>query len=249
MLAEFMGILQKTDFDGIHLDQYGDPKVGYDAQRKMFDLGQAIADTITETHKVVDENRKDGAVVFNCVTNWPVELASVADEDIIYIEVWEPYSNFSDLHNLVTYAQSLGTGKPVVLAAYVHPANSANPMLMDAIIFGSGGGHIELGENFGYLAEAYFPKYDQPTASQKDLLQNYYDFAVRYQDLIGPRTKEVTGKWIGNIQLGDLRVGVSEGSDVFALARESENALAISLVNLTGVSSFKWNVPVGDPNL
>lgn len=247
MLNEFKGILQKTDFDGIHLDQYGDPKVGYDAKGDYFDLGQAIADTITDTHKVVDEYRKDGAVVFNCVTNWPVELASRADEDIIYIEVWDPYTNFSDLHNLVTYAQSQNTGKPVVLAAYVHPANSANPMLMDAIIFGSGGGRIELGENFGYLVEAYFPKYEIPTEEQRALLQNYYDFAVRYQTLIGPATTEATGKWINNIKVGGLKVGLSEGSDVFALARETDQTLAISLVNLTGINSFKWNVPVHDP--
>jgi len=249
LMDEFKSVLQTTRFDGIHLDQYGDPKVGYDAEGNYFDLGQAIADTITKTHTLVDQYRMDGAVVFNCVTNWPVELASQADEDIIYIEVWDPYSYFSDLHNLITYAQSQNTGKPVVLAAYVHPANSANPLLMDAIIFASGGGHIELGENVGYLSEAYFPKYDELSLEQKQLMQNYYDFAVRYQNLIGPDTSEATGKWIANVKVGDLHVGLEQGNDVFTLARESQGVLALSLINLTGIKSSKWNEPVDFPKV
>ena len=152
LLGEFKTILENTKFDGIHLDQYGDPKEANDAKGVRFKLDEPIAATITKTHEVVDQYRTDGAVVFNCVTNWPVELASRADEDIIYIEVWAPYTSFSDLHTLIAYAQSQGTGKPVVLAAYVHPEKSANPFLMDAIIFASGGGHIELGETVGLFS-------------------------------------------------------------------------------------------------
>ncbi len=177
LLKEFQAVLENTQFDGIHLDQYGDPKEAYDAEGHPIAIGPAIAETITKTHTLVDQYRPDGAVIFNCVTNWPVELVSKADEDFIYIEVWEPYTSFADLHNLIAYAQSLGTGKPVVLAAYVHPENTSNPMLMDAIIFASGGGHIELGENSGYLGHPYFPYYEKLSASHAQGLKNYYDFA------------------------------------------------------------------------
>jgi len=247
LLGEFKNILENTKFDGIHLDQYGDPKEANDAKGARFKLDEPIAATITRTHEVVDQYRTDGAVVFNCVTNWPVELASQADEDIIYIEVWAPYTSFSDLHTLVSYAQSQGTGKPVVLAAYVHPGNSANPFLMDALIFASGGGHIELGETSGYLANPYFPDYDTLTTEQTELLKNYYDFAVRYQNIIGPSTIEATKNWRGKIKINGLKVGLNPTDDVFALVRESDSTIAVNLINLTGINSDKWNEPVDFP--
>lgn len=247
LLREFKAVLENTKFDGIHLDQYGDPKEAYDAKHVLFKLGEPIAATITKTHEVVDQYRTDGAVVFNCVTNWPVELASQADEDIIYIEVWAPYTSFSDLHTLVAYAQLQGTGKPVVLAAYVHPENSSNPFLMDAIIFASGGGRIELGETLGYLANPYFPDYDTLTTEQTELLKNYYDFAVRYQNIIGPSTVEATKNWKAEIKISGLKVGLNPTDDVFALVRESEGTLAVSLINLTEINSKKWNEPADFP--
>lgn len=247
LLDEFKTVLEKTKFDGIHLDQYGDPKEAYDFEGKFISLGQSLADTITKTHALVDQYRTDGAVIFNCVTNWPVELASNADEDFIYIELWDPYTSFSDLHNLIAYAQSLGTGKSVVLVAYVHPEDSSNPLLMDAIIFASGGGHIELGENLGYLAHPYFPYYEKLTTDQAQILQNYYDFAVRYQNIIGPSTSEATGKWISHIQLSGLKVGLNTDDNIFALVRESTGYLAVSLINLTDIESAKWNEPAKNP--
>ncbi|NTV36378.1 MAG: hypothetical protein HGA53_05445 [Anaerolineaceae bacterium] len=247
LMAEFADVLQNTTFDGIHLDQYGDPKEGYDIHGNHFQLGQPIADAITETHSVVNKYRHDGAVVFNCVTNWPVELASKADEDIIYIEVWDPYSSFSDLHDLIIHAQSLGTGKPVVLAAYVHPGDSANPRLMDAVIFGSGGGHIELGENNGYLAHPYFPNFEVLDHDQAKAIRNYYSFTVRYQNLIGPQAKDATSKWAANIQLGTLKTGFTPGNDVFPIVRETDGYLSISLVNFTGLDYSKWNQPLKTP--
>lgn len=247
LLREFRAVLEKTKFDGIHLDQYGDPKEAYDAKGVHFKLDGPIAATITKTHEVVDQYRTDGAVVFNCVTNWPVELASQADEDIIYIEVWAPYTSFSDLHTLITYAQLQGTGKPVVLAAYVHPENSSNPFLMDAIIFASGGGRIELGESSGYLANPYFPDYDILAPEQTELLRNYYDFAVRYQNIIGPSTVEATKNWREKIKIIGLKVGLNSTDDVFALVRESEDTLAVSLINITEINSKKWNEPADFP--
>jgi len=247
LFSEFEKVLKQTQFDGIHLDQYGEPKEAYDNLGTYIQLDEPIAQTITATHALVDRYREDGAVVFNCVTNWPVEMASAADEDIIYIEVWDPYVWFSELHNLIAYAQSLGHNKPVVLAAYVHPGNSANPFIMDAIIFSSGGGHIELGENNGYLADPYFPSYDTLNAEQATLLKQYYDFSVRYQNLIGPSTTEVTRQWIDKIAIDGLEVGLNQSADVFALLRESQGRLALNLVNMTNIGTTKWTEPANFP--
>ena len=247
LFSEFEQVLNQTQFDGIHLDQYGEPKEAYDNFGTYIQLDEPIAQTITATHALVDRYREDGAVVFNCVTNWPVEMASAADEDIIYIEVWDPYVWFSELHNLIAYAQSLGQNKPVVLAAYVHPGNTSNPFIMDAIIFSSGGGHIELGENNGYLADPYFPSYDTLNAEQAVLLKQYYDFSVRYQNLIGPSTNEVTWQWIDKIAIDGMEVGLNQSADVFALLRESQGRLALNLVNMTNIGTTKWIEPANFP--
>lgn len=248
LLAQFEDVLKNTAFDGIHLDQYGDPKVGYDAAGNSFDLADALAASIEATRAVVDRLRPGGALVFNAVGNWPVEEVAATGEDIVYIEVWPPYTSFTDLHALIASAQKAGNGKPVVLAAYVHPQGSANPEINDAIIFASGGGHIELGEGNGYLADPYFPKYEALSGDQAAALRRYYDFAVRYQNWIGPQTREGTAAWAGKIEIPGYETDGSLSHDkLYPLVRESDDATAISLVNLLGLPTGNWNEPVPAP--
>ena len=149
LLDQFDQILEKTAFDGIHLDQYGDPKVGYDAQGKSYPLDAALAQLIDAAHERVAALRPGGAVVFSTVTNWPIQTVSPSAQDIVYIEVRPPYTFYTDLEQLVHQGQALGKGKPVVLAAYIDPVLEHTVRLMDAVIFASGGGHIELGEKDG----------------------------------------------------------------------------------------------------
>ena len=44
LLDEFAQVLAETAFDGIHIDQYGDPKTGYDAAGNAFDLSIPLAE-------------------------------------------------------------------------------------------------------------------------------------------------------------------------------------------------------------
>jgi len=86
------------------------------------------------------------------------DTVAPADQDVVYIEVWEPYRDFMDLYRLVSNAEQLGGGKPVIIAAYIHPSDSERPA-GDAVIFASGGYHLELGEPGAMLADPYFPKF------------------------------------------------------------------------------------------
>ena len=241
LLKQFDLILEKLPFDGIHLDQYGDPKQGYDVSGNKFSLEQPLAETINLTKELVLKHRKDGAVVFNAVTNWPVESVAPSKQDFVYIEVWPPYIWFDDLHTLITQAQTLGAGKPVVLAAYIDPALEYNVRLIDAIIFASGGGHIELGEGNAMLAEAYFPKYKVMSPELVEVIQRYYDFVVRYQDVIGPRTSEATPEYTRNISIDGVSTSPSQRKNkVWPIVRQSEEFLAINLINLRGIESVEW---------
>ena len=248
LLEEFSKVLSETEFDGIHLDQYGDPKQGYDAQGNKFNLAGPLAATINLTKKLVLQYRSNGAVVFNAVTNWPIEEVSQTKQDFIYIEVWPPYSWFDDLHKLIVQAQSLSGGKPVILAAYIDPSLESNVRLIDAVIFASGGGHIELGENHGMLADPYFPKYKAIPAELAGVLRRYYDFYIRYQDVIGPRSSDSTQDYHQRIQIEGTSTSPSQLTNkVWPIVRESEGYTAISFINLLGLKLPEWGMDIGSP--
>jgi dextranase len=93
LLDQFSGVLEKTAFDGIHLDQYGDPKLAFDTRGKRVDLADTLPAFINATKVIVRRHRGDaGAVIFNAVGNWPIETVAPSDEDVIYVEVWPPYT-------------------------------------------------------------------------------------------------------------------------------------------------------------
>ncbi len=256
LLDQFDQVLEQTDFDGIHLDQYGDPKKAYDAQGNLFDLDVPIAQMIDETKIHVNAHRPEGAVVFNAVTNWPIYTVAPSSEDFVYIEVWPPYTGFKDLHSLITGAQKIGKGKPVVLAAYVDPAYEQNVRLMEATIFASGGGHIELGEREtgvglgtpGMLAEPYFPKYKTMSDDLAQAVLRDYDFSVRYQEVIGPQTRDATQDFQDRITID--RVSTAHGTiadKVWPIVRQGNGFISLNLVNLLGINQTEWAQPVPKP--
>jgi dextranase len=248
LLAQFDQVLEQTAFDGIHLDQYRDPKVGYDQQGQSYNLDTVLAEFINLTHQHVMAHRTDGAVVFNAVTNWPIETVAPSDEDIVYIEVWSPYTWFNELHHLIVQAQNLGNGKAVVLAAYISPSLEHNVRLVDAIIFASGGGHIELGEQDGMLADPYFPRYERLSSDLADVMRRYYDFAVRYEDVIGPSSQDATEDYSNRIEVQGVSTNPGQVKDtIMPLVRETPGYTAISLVNLLDLTSPEWKVPEPDP--
>ena len=248
LLDQFLKILEETDFNGIHLDQYGDPKEAYDYQGNRFNLDRPLAETINATKSLVLSKRPNGAVVFNAVTNWPIETVAPSNADIVYIEVWPPYRWFGDLHNLIREAQSIVEKKPVVLAAYLDPSFEHNVRLVDAVIFASGGSHIELGEIEGMLSEAYFPRYKVMSPDLLSAIRRYYDFSVRYQDVIGPRAKDSTKSYLHKIEVGDVSVSPSlSNNKVWPIVRESKDFTAISLINLLGIESPEWTDLISNP--
>jgi len=246
LLEEFGQVLQNTDFDGIHLDQYGDPKQAYDFLGQRFNLAGPLAATIDATKELVRSHRSEGAVVFNAVTNWPIEAVAPAEQDFIYIEVWPPYTWFDELHRLITQAQDLGGGKPVVLAAYIDPSLEHNVRLVDAIIFASGGGHIELGECGAMLADAYFPRYKTMSPGLAETIRRYYDFLVRYEDILGPTTQDATQYYQNRIAIDGASTSSRQRSNkVWPIVRQAQGFTAISLINLVGIRSPEWAITIG----
>lgn len=246
LMQEVAEVLRATEFDGIHLDQYGDPKSGYDANGEPVDLAAVFPDFIRQTKATATALRSDATVIFNAVGNWPIEAVAPAPfrglpQDVVYIEVWPPHTLYENLWELIVNAQALGAGKPVVLAAYIDPERRRNVRLADAVIFASGGYHIELGEGAGMLADPYFPKYKPMGEGLAAVMRRYYDFAVRYENVLSAGTVDVTRETASRILIQGIETDPEQVcGKVWPIARQGQGFEAISLINLLGVENPEW---------
>jgi dextranase len=62
LLAEFADVLDNTLFDGIHIDQYGSPKNGYDAAGNYVDLAEVFPQFIQQADALVDDDASNARV-------------------------------------------------------------------------------------------------------------------------------------------------------------------------------------------
>jgi dextranase len=239
LLAEFADVLDNTLFDGIHIDQYGSPKNGYDAAGNYIDLAQVFPQFIQQADALVDEKRgSEGAVIFNLVGNWPVETVAPVNPDATYIEVWPPHDDYADLHRIIAKAQSLSS-KPVILAAYIPPENVINWRLSNAVIFASGAYHLETGEPGGMLQHPYFPEFGQIPEAERANYARYYDFLVRYENVLSLATPSDRDS---AVSIEGIRTrGLRAIDRVMPIVREGNGFETISLVNFRGIDFSTWN--------
>lgn len=251
----------KFGFDGIHMDQYGYPKeaigrvMGVNTIRN---LREDFPTLINNTRSYIEEKRGKVSLIFNAVNNWPVETVSKAEEDAVYIEVWPPNDTYGDLYNLISNAKKLTPNKQVILAAYMKPflkeintieEHAENAALLTmASIFASGGFHLLLGENNGVLCDAYYPKYKTVSSeSFKKKLRSYYDFIVRFEELlydfnIIDTTMVNTGGINGEYTIsGEKASPKAEANSIWTLIKEKPGYKIINLVNFVGVDNMNWN--------
>lgn len=242
MVSEYGKIVKQLPFDGIHLDQYGDPKYG-----KRFPGGDSavsvdVATSIVSLIEATKTEVGDGkTVIFNDVGGWPLAQTAPTRNDAVYVEVWPPYVNFDHLRELIEKGHKLSNGKPVVLAAYIPAEYEPSVILADAVIFAAGGYHLELGEGGSMLADPYFPKYREMSPALSERLRRYYDVSVRYQAYLYAKDLK---EWTPEVTFQDSRVlngGYFNG--VWPYARENDQFGVISFINLNGLQDARWNSP------
>lgn len=223
---EASAALAAVPFDGLHVDQYGDPKVASDAAGREVDLPGAFTAFIG----ALKDDHPGKTVLFNAVGNWPIEALAGSEQDFSYIEVWPPQTRYLDLVEIVANARLLSGNKPVVIALYLPADRPANIRLADALICSAGGSRIEWGEGARLLADPYFPKHQAPDSEALAVLRRYADFAVRYGELIGPYAGDDPEAYL------DLPPGI------WGSVRACPGWRAVSLVNLGGPAAQGWDV-------
>lgn len=206
-------VLDNTVFDGLHIDQYGEPKRAFDSSGNEIDIPKAFTNFI-DYRKEKDR----GCVVFNAVGNWPTDDIAKSKADFMYIEVWDYTPTFKDLCDIVIEARIKSGYRPVVIPIYIKEKNFNNVLLADAVISACGGTHLEIGDGDKLLSDPYFPKAECISEEQRRKLRRYWDFIVGYQDLLGPKTEVI-----------DINIQVKV--DVITICRQNGKIKAINLIN------------------
>jgi len=232
LLNECKKVLQSLPFDGLHIDQYGEPKTGFDEKMQPVDLPKAFGDFV----RTAVEQHPGKPVLFNAVGNWPIESLAASPTTFNYIEVWPPDIYYTDLVRIVRNARRISGEKPVVIALYLSSDRAVNNQLADALIFSAGGTRIEVGEEGRLLADPYFPKHEEIPYGLGQILRKQADFIIRYENWFGPLIPESTGP--------DIKV--PEGVATFF--RKGQRGVSISLVNLKSESPLCWNEEHPEPD-
>jgi dextranase len=232
LLAECTELLDTLPFDGLHIDQYGEPKIAFNADGAPVDLPQAFVDFVG----AVKTNFPDKTAVFNAVGNWPIDALAVGPQDFLYIEIWPPATGYRDVLKIVTEARRKSGGKPVVIALYLPADRATNVQLANALILSAGGTRIEIGERDRLLSDPYFPNHQPLPPDLIDVLRRYTDFVVRY------------GEWLGPAAV-DLNPSCATAPDgIWAIPRRAGEWQIVNLVNTTGLGDDpKWDEPHPSP--
>ncbi|GGJ47336.1 glycoside hydrolase family 66 protein [Deinococcus roseus] len=239
ILSEYRRILETEPFDGLHIDQYGDPKIAYDQQGNEVDLAPVIPGFLQDAKKVASGFKGRETVIFNLVNDWPNDTVTPSGVDMTYVEVWPPHNDYPSLRDIIYHNQELSRGKPVVLAAYLTAKADAATRLLDSVIAASGGSHLELGEDVGLLGDPYFPKYENPSQDLKNWLKRYYDFTVRYQDVLYSGTPNKTLEEI-KVTSHPFSVGDYPSRKIWGLGRNLGNGQVFHLINLMQSPAPIW---------
>lgn len=256
VVAQMGAAVETVGFDGLHLDQYGDPKVALDADGRVVDLAAAFPALVD----AVRERLPDATLVFNNVGGYPAWTTAAAAQDATYVEVWAPRTELADLAALVLEGRERAPGRPVVLAAYLTPfAHGSGPrevaaaQLALATVWLSGGQSLLLGEVAGILTDPYYPRHGRLDAAAVAALRAWTDFAVATADVLDHvGARDLGAVLVGGVNRDLVLLGpdgeVPHGpsprpGEVWVRPSEVAGRLVVSLLDLRGQADARWDAP------
>ncbi|WP_069649073.1 glycoside hydrolase family 66 protein [Caloranaerobacter ferrireducens] len=247
ILEQEKKVFEVFGFDGWHIDQLGYRGLRFDYEGKIVDLLQAYPQFINNAKNYLNKR-----VVFNTVEEYgQVLVASNTQVDFLYTEVWDSNKTYFDLKKIVDKGQKFSKGeKSIVLAAYMNyrkskkngKFNTPGVLLTDAVIFASGGSHIEFGDT-GMLCNEYFPNNNLKMTDELKLkIQEYYDFVVAYQNLLRDNVEEINRRIVIDNEKTSER---GESNSIWYFVKNKENKEVLHLINLLGNDNL-WRDDLGN---
>lgn len=248
LFAREKDVFDAFAFDGFHIDSLGGRGNLWNWDRKPVDMRQAFAPFVNAAKTSLDRR-----VVFNSVgTYGQDEIASSADVDFVYSELWEApdTDSYADVVDVVDRSQAR-TDKAIVFAGYMNyelaktvadgqtkPFREPAVRLANAVMFAAGAAHIELGDGGGMLSSEYFPNQKLIMSdSLRNAMRKYYDFLTAYQNLLrnGTRRKAIRVDVTGVPAHTDGRSGA-----VWTLTRGRPGTDIVHFINLENNVSDQW---------
>jgi dextranase len=260
IIREFMKVID-LGFDGLHLDQYGFPKKAIrkvSGHEEVISLKDMYPAFINRTRQAVAQKSSEIGLIFNNVSNYPVHTTCAAEQDAMYIEVWEPITHLRDVKQIIDRAREL-SGKQVILAAYLPAFHPEHPIgqeeaeigarVIMAAIFASGGYHLLLGEHENVLTDSYYPKYGIISNEFKQALAHYYDFIVMYRNLLYDLALEdLSMTFSGGINTevifakeGYVFSPNQQLNSVWTMVKEKQGTMILHVINLCGLDNDVWH--------
>jgi dextranase len=251
--ADLRESVAKVGFAGFHLDQYGAPKYALRADGAPVDLAHAFPALLDRLARELPEAR----MIFNNVNDFPTWSTAGAAQVAVYIEVWSPHDRLAHIAALVEKARALAPEKSVILAAYLsvyatgteEGAREAERLLL-ATVFSHGGTALLHGEEQSVLTEAYYVRHAQQSSESAASTQRYYDFAVRYGDLLFDRKSvDVTETHLGGVNeevrlVAPVPVAtVPRPGVLWGRVLRLSGGLLVSLIDLSPQEDDRWDSP------
>ncbi|MCG2715750.1 MAG: T9SS type A sorting domain-containing protein, partial [Candidatus Marinimicrobia bacterium] len=241
--AEMDNAIRAFDFDGWHMDQLGDFGTLYDHSGNAVINKSGFTEFITKSKSTLNI-----ALVLNAVDQYGQPEIAASPVDFLYTEVWSD-TTYAGLAGIIHSNNNYSNNRlSSILAAYVNKGISGTPgtintaavLLADAVIFASGGAHIELGEHI--LCNEYFPV-DNLEMSEKLVAQliSYYDFSVAYENILRDYPQPIL---FGIMTDSDIVLSKSAKKDkVWVFASQAGDRQIYHFINFIGVSTMDWRDP------
>ena len=266
LTQQLAAVVDGTSIAGFHLDQYGWPKFATRGDGVRVDLAQSFARML----EAVRDRLPNAPFMFNNVNDFPTHATAPLRQNATYVEVWDPHSRLGDLGGLAAAARAARPDHPLILSAYLHcytegddrAATTAATLVM-ATAFSHGAAHLLLGEAGSALIDPYYPNNHPLQAADVDVFVNWYDFAVRYGDLLyGAELVDVTEFYAGGINedvvLTAEGITVStkaEPGTVWLRVVRTPHGVVVHVINLVAQAETVWDAlkaptaPVADATI
>ena len=244
-------------FNAFHLDQYGWPKIALKDDGTVVDLAKRFPKLLES----ISSELSDCTHIFNNVNDFPTWSTAHTDQDVIYIEVWEPHATFQDLADLVAKAHGYGSGKPVILSAYISSfkdaqspeqltaARSSLALTMASIVSG-GASHLVAGGNGRLLFDPYYLRNHVANEETLAQLRMLYDFSVAGGDLLyDPSRVDISRTSAFGIN-GEIKIQSNspisldgQAGTIWVRLFKGDSGLTMHFINLLDQKDNKWDAP------
>ncbi|CAM4168644.1 glycoside hydrolase family 66 protein [Paenibacillus alkaliterrae] len=235
-------VFKHLKFDGWHVDQLGDRGALWNADGESVKLTQGYVSFLKAAKEKLDVD-----YVMNAVGQYgQAFMAPQAPLEFLYTEVWDGHPKYGSLKDIIDQNSAYSKNKlNTVLAAYMNydlanspgEFNTPGVLLTDAVIFASGGSHLELGENM--LAKEYFPNKNLTIPAElEEQLIRYYDFLVAYQNLLrdGLEESETAASGTGAVEIS----AEPEQGKIWSFAKRKGESEIVHFINFSDATTMEW---------